>query len=119
MVTEELVTPVRSSDQWNAPLTVSVSVNRDGGKTIVGLRGELDLATAPILDERLRFLKGQAGELVYDLADLTFIDIFGLRSLLDYGTSPRTRVSIQTPSRQLRRLLEIIGLESIIDELPV
>ncbi len=117
MVTEELVAPVRSPGEWNAPLTVSV--NRDGGKTIVGVGGELDLATAPMLDEQLRILRGQAGEVVYDLADLTFVDVFGLRSLLDYGTSQREGVSIRTPSRQLRRLLEIIGLESIIEPSPM
>ncbi len=59
-----------------------MELSRRPGALAVVLRGELDVATAPRLDDAL----GDGGEalrdLVVDLRDLTFLDSTGLRSLL-------------------------------------
>lgn len=116
MVTDQLVPKIETSGKRSPPFTVSVHV--DGEKAVVAVGGELDLATAPILDQHLEPFKGRIEAVVYQLADLTFIDAFGLRSLLAYERTPGQGVSIRTPSRQVRRLLEIVDLESIIDDSP-
>ena len=112
----ELVAEVQTSSIRNPPFTVSVRVESE--TAIVAVGGELDLATAPILDEHLELFKGHVDAVVFQLADLTFIDAFGLRTLLAYETSPGQGVSMRTPSCQARRLLEIVDLESIIDDSP-
>jgi anti-anti-sigma regulatory factor len=53
----------------------------------------------------------------YDLTDLTFIDCAGLRALLTPadGEAPSNLISVKSASRCVRRLLEILQLQSIID----
>lgn len=48
--------------------------------TVLDVAGELDLATAPQLAEAIG--DGDSSPIVLDLADVTFIDSVGLRSLL-------------------------------------
>lgn len=97
---------------------LSVSIRRDGERTIVDLGGELDLASAPILNDFLKSLGSQADAVVYDLAHLTFIDVLGLRSLMAHEKEPGQGISVRAPSFQVRRLLEICQLESIIEGSP-
>lgn len=115
MVTAQVAAESTTSGSQGSPF--SVSVRMDGKRALVAVGGELDLTTVPILDQHLEPLKGLVDEVEYQLADLTFIDAFGLRSLLAYETNPGLGVSIRTPSLQVRRLLEIVGIASITDEI--
>ena len=58
--------------------TLRVGNESDG--TVVRLSGELDIASAPLLDECLQSLDGQA--VTIDFAKLTFIDSSGLNVLV-------------------------------------
>ncbi|MBT2207848.1 STAS domain-containing protein [Actinomadura sp. NEAU-AAG7] len=97
-----------------APPT-GLSRERRPGATVVALRGELDMATAPALREALRIALRDPGALVViDLADVTFCDASGLALLV--GTRRRTEregaaVVLAAPRPQLARLLEISGLD--------
>ena len=51
----------------------------DGGLCVAG---ELDMATAPILDTALREAASSSGEVLLDFAGLSFMDSTGLRVLL-------------------------------------
>lgn len=78
---------------------------------IVRAHGELDVATAPVLDRALvDCAREHPSRLIVDLADVPFMDASGLRVLVsargrqheDHG-----EMLIAHPSRQVLRLLEI------------
>jgi len=70
------------------------------GAAVVSVMGEVDLATAPALEQTLRgAAKDVAGELIVDLSGCSFLDSSGLRALLATGESP------EPPSRRLPLVL--------------
>jgi anti-anti-sigma factor len=82
-----------------------------GGVAVIEVSGELDLAVADRLRERIDLT---AAEIVaIDLSDCRFIDSTGLavivRAQQDFGAAGR-RLSAVSPSRQVMRLLEVTGL---------
>jgi anti-anti-sigma factor len=66
----------------------------------VAVVGELDVATAPTL----RALLDAESVRVVDLSGVTFIDVAGLRVLLE-----RRHLVVRSPSRPVRRLIELCG----------
>lgn len=79
---------------------------------LLALRGELDLATVPVLEDALQNAERSHDLVVVDLRDLTFLDSAGLHVLI--GAEQRARrsgarlVLVQGPP-QVRRLLELTG----------
>src|SRR5206468_2981915 len=96
----------------NSELTTEI-VEEPGGVRLM-LRGELDMNS--VLDaeravERAAWLSGEAGTLLIDLSGLSFMDLFGARTLLRVADSTRTagrHVAIVNPQPHLRRLFELI-----------
>ncbi|MGI8516928.1 MAG: STAS domain-containing protein [Acidimicrobiia bacterium] len=86
----------------------------DANTLVVTLSGELDIATAPSLRDQLQPFKYRATRVVYELGDITFLDLSGLRSLLSLFDGDVGGVSISEPSRPVRRLLEIVELGSLV-----
>jgi anti-sigma B factor antagonist len=79
----------------------------------VRLVGEIDAATTPELIAELDPLPGAAGDIVIDLAGVSFIDSSGLRALIDaHQRALRCgrRVVMARPSAVVRRLFDIAGL---------
>jgi anti-sigma B factor antagonist len=80
--------------------------------------GELDLATAPKLDQALGTALGQADEVVLDLSMVTFIDSTGLSTILaGVSTSQLNRRKLTISSAlaaQPRRLFELSGLDATL-----
>lgn len=75
--------------------------------------GALDVATAPRLAETLSDTASQR-ELVLDLRGVTFLDSFGVHSILELcrarnGNGP---VVIRNPSRAVARVFEILALDT-------
>lgn len=66
-----------------APEPFAIAVRADGERHTLALSGELDIAAAPILEERVAALC-QAGaiEVVLNLGQLAFIDSSGLNAIL-------------------------------------
>ena len=52
---------------------------REAGRVRVRLREELDLASAPMVRERLRRLRERGAAVLLDLDELQFMDMSGLR----------------------------------------
>jgi anti-anti-sigma factor len=80
----------------------------DGVLTLV-LRGELDMAAAPELRERVDGAAGRRG-LVIDLGEATFIDSAVLKELLRAGAELArydTRLVLADPAPPVRRLLDL------------
>jgi anti-sigma B factor antagonist len=89
-----------------------VSVSRDD-EVIVALRGEVDLATAPLLERELSLDPVRnARAVLVDLERVAFMDLTGLRPLLLFAAPARPghRVAITTGPPPVQRLLELSGL---------
>lgn len=88
------------------PLDITAT---DAGLTIAG---ELDAHTAPLLSEAIASFED--GDLRLDMAAVTFVDSSGLRVLIEAHRSAEVdgrNVEIFHPSKSLRRLLEISGVD--------
>jgi anti-anti-sigma factor len=80
----------------------------------VAVRGELDLATAPLLAERLEeAIRESEGAFVADLSELGFLDSSGLHALLRalalLGREDRL-LALVCPPGSVRRVLELAGV---------
>ena len=99
-----------------APFEVKVGELEHGVRTI-SVCGELDLSTAPELEEPLeQALESGAGSVLIDLSSCEFIDSTGIALIvrawqrLDGNQDGRSLV-ICSHNEQVRRVLEITGLE--------
>ena len=93
---------------------LEVAVSIDGATAVVWVSGELDMATESLLREGLTPYTGQYAAVVYELDNLSFIDVAGLRCL-DTAPGINAPITVRNPSRQVRRLLDLTGRESMID----
>ena len=65
-------------------LPFSVNVVHEDGSLLMALAGELDIATAPVLRQAVdELLSPHLRAVTLDLATLDFVDVTGLRALLD------------------------------------
>lgn len=93
---------------------LSLRSERRGDSYHVAPAGELDIATAEMLEHALRAAQeSDAQTIVLDLSGLSFMDSTGLRVLLDFnercgGETGRLRVIAGAPA--VERLLDIVGL---------
>ncbi len=84
---------------------------------MVEVRGELDLGTAPELEGPLEEAVSAAEPLLIDLSGCEFIDSTGIAMIvrtwqqLGEGDGDSRRVVICSANDQVRRVLEITGLE--------
>ena len=78
---------------------------------VVSLDGELDLASAPLLESEIeRDEVAEAERVVLDLRELQFIDSTGLRTIFSVHSRAHTRgqeFAITRGSEQVQRLLSI------------
>ncbi|HVL90354.1 MAG TPA: STAS domain-containing protein [Actinomycetota bacterium] len=74
--------------------------------------GDLDLASAPLLESSLEPLLKEAGDLTLDASGMTFIDSSGIRALIRASLRlGDARLIILKPSAQLKRLFTITGIQ--------
>ena len=89
----------------------------NGSACVVGVGGDLDLATAPELrDELLRVVGEGCSELVVDLSEVTFIDSTALGVLSE--SSKRLRrlgghMAVACPDVNLTKIFLITGLDRL------
>jgi len=79
------------------------------------LSGELDMASAGVMQESLEPAVRAGGNLVLDVGELTFIDSSGIRAFVALaermnGAAPLVLSNVSTSAR---RLFDIIGLETL------
>jgi anti-anti-sigma factor len=103
----------------NSPFNIEV-LDRDDA-TIVRVVGELDVASATLLDDALKDAEAtDASVIAIDLAGVSFIDSTGLRALLeaharDTRHARAGRLQITGGSPQARKLFRLAG---VLDKLP-
>jgi anti-anti-sigma factor len=97
------------------------SVGREGSQerqdrpTLVTLVGELDLSSAPLLDE---CLSGIVGDIDVECSGLDFVGARGLRSLVIAHTRAQqagARFVIVEPPLSLLRLLRVAGVDADVE----
>lgn len=95
-----------------------VTVGFAGDQAVVGLRGEVDILTAPELAAVLTAVIDRGhSSVVLDLTETTFMGVAGLRIIgaaTDRLGSSRGGFSLRSPSAQVRRLLDITGLSETV-----
>jgi len=100
------------------PFDMRVDVS--GDTATVTLRGELDVATAPTLREQIvRLISEGRSTIVFDCANLDFIDSTGLGVLI--GARARSlaangSVALAGVKPALQRLLVVTGIDSLFQQ---
>jgi anti-sigma B factor antagonist len=98
------------------PAPFTVDVTPEGDSLVASLRGELDMAGAPILRDALgAAVEKDPDSLVIDLSDLTFLDSCGLAELV------KTRKLLQASKQMVvhrarpnvRQVFTITGLDEV------
>jgi anti-anti-sigma factor len=92
---------------------------RDGRTETLYVAGELDIATASALEHAVaRSLDGQGGEFFLDVRDMTFMDSTGAQALVHLHrrlTALGRRLVVVSPTRPVHLVLEILGVDQLID----
>jgi anti-sigma B factor antagonist len=90
---------------------LTIRIEREGRSLAVRAAGELDIATAPALeDSLLHALESGASLIALDLTGVTFVDPTGLRVLLwaaEHSRAEGDRLRIDCGSAPIRRLLDL------------
>ena len=91
-----------------------VDVRTEGHTAVIVVRGELDLASSPALEEQLEQLWGsEAKLLVIDLRELEFMDSTGLSIIVKahqrFADDGR-QLGLVRGSSQVQRLLDLTGV---------
>ena len=95
---------------------LTIGVERGEAATLVVLRGDLDLATAPDLRECLVEVIDESARIVVDLEAVGFLDSAGLGILVGGLKRARTRggdLELVCSSREVLKPIEITGLDRV------
>ena len=93
------------------PLTVTST--REGRVCVLGVSGELDIATTPALTQQAAAaLRPPAERLIIDLSGLRFIDCGGARALaaVTRAAPPGCPVLVRGAGRRVRRILDLLAV---------
>jgi anti-anti-sigma factor len=98
------------------PDDFAISEEDRHGRTYVSLRGELDLATAPELEQLVNERVDAGREVVVDLRGLDFMDSSGIRVLVAAHaragrTGTRLIVVRPAPKSAVAKIVEVSGLD--------
>jgi anti-anti-sigma factor len=97
---------------------LTISSERDGDLHTVELEGELDLATAPGVEQELERVEAtDAAAIILDLSGLTFIDSTGIRLVLAAARRSRAdsnRLTLLRGTAAVQRAFEISGVEALL-----
>lgn len=95
---------------------LNIGVERGEAATLVVLRGDLDMATAPELRECLVKVIDEGARVVIDLEAVGFLDSAGLGILVGGLKRARTRggdLELVSTSHDVLKPLEITGLDRV------
>ena len=91
----------------------------DDGAVVYALEGEIDMGGADALHRRIVGLAASpTGDIVLDMAGVSFVDSSGLRSLItarDAVVAAGHGFRLRGASPEVRRLLELVGLLELFE----
>jgi anti-anti-sigma factor len=98
-------------------------VSRDGDRIVVWLDGEHDIATVPVLIDTLTdAISAHDADLIVDLSGVTFMGVATIGALISGRNLLRQQshsLSVRSPSKCARRVLNLCGLTGLIRPDPV
>ena len=99
-------------------MELALEVREEGGRTVVSAAGELDVYTAPDLEERLAALVAEDKvSLVVDLTDVAFMDSTGLGLLiktLKWTREKDGRLDVVVGNDKVMKVFRITKLDGAI-----
>lgn len=98
-------------------LPLRVHVERTACHTVVALCGELDYFSVPRLRRTLADLVEPKGDIVFDLARLSFVDTAGIHCLVSAAARVQAsggRSRLVSPSPMAARLIRLLGLAELL-----
>lgn len=99
-------------------MDLKVSTRQLDGWTMLSVTGEVDVFTAPALDEAISAeLAQQRADLLIDLSGVSFLDSTGLGVLvkgLKGATDAGGSLGLVVTSERIRRIFDITGLDASI-----
>jgi anti-sigma B factor antagonist len=99
-----------------------VTIEQRGGAVHLAMTGELDISTAPRLEDDLRRIEAERPELVVlDLANLSFMDSTGLRILITADARAREegrRLAIVQGNEMVQRVMRLTRLDERLNIVP-
>jgi anti-sigma B factor antagonist len=104
----------------NAPAEFSIfDIRRADGSVVLTIAGELDIATVPVVRERLSAVTDAGARwLVVDLRDVSFMDSTGLAAFIHakmrLGDEGRLTL-VMEPDSYARLIFEVAGLVGVLD----
>jgi anti-anti-sigma factor len=106
------------------PEEFAISADERDGRVYLTLRGELDLATAPELEQLVNERIDEGREVVVDLRRLEFMDSSGIRVLVAAHTragrtGTRLHIVRPEPRSAVAKIVEVSGLDgelNIVDD---
>ena len=88
----------------------SVTRRPSGEAVVVAPVGEIDLATVDELAQALDAAREEAGSVVLDLREVTFMDSAGLRLVLEASLAGEGFAVVRGP-REVQRIFDLVGLD--------
>jgi anti-sigma B factor antagonist len=103
-----------ASNDANPTSELRIHQIRDERGLVLELRGELDLASAPLLEQQLTELEDESsGRVLIDMRNLTFMDSTGLALLIRAEQAAQNnghQLRLRRGSKQVQRLFELTGV---------
>ncbi len=97
------------------PQPFSFDTEVQGSRTVLRLKGELDMAAAPALTDALHRLQHEdAREIIVDLRGLCFLDSMGLSALMEAhgaGQDGHRTVSFVAGGRTVQRVFQVTKMD--------
>ncbi len=84
--------------------------------TVIHVRGEVDLATTPMLQAALRSAVQSGRHVVVDLAKAAYVDLRGFRALVEAqgALGERQALAVAASSPLVHKVIEIIELGTVV-----
>jgi anti-sigma B factor antagonist len=102
-----------------SPLSLGIQIVQYDDEAVVAVEGELDIATAPVLQREVEPLwAGPMNALTVDLEQVGFMDSSGLRALNELRTAAEERdvtFALFGVQPRVRRVLDITGMAPLFE----
>jgi anti-anti-sigma factor len=104
---------------WTGPGGFEAIVSNHAAPVVVKVRGELDIATAPVLAHALENASAAATQVVLDVGSLEFVDCRGVGVVLAAHTALTARsgrLVMRSPSAFVRKVFTAVGASYMLEE---